>query len=300
MDSNRLYRARYLNMVMGVTDVKEIAEQAGLSREQVGKAISNNKADYEDIKADFAEDTIIGDYSRKYDVPKPVTLRGDTLENTLDRYFSLLQRGHITLDIVKSYLIKDDVKDSQITSILKDLEQRLKEYKAGDLNRLAEKLLEVEQLPVKWTVDYKTLCLVNIYPSPMLGKDGKLRGVKYTRERIDWRKGLPVDLATALYELEHPLYIDGQKLNPNPETWGEREYSILASKGREYGFFTELADYLGYKPEEFTVYKAKIIGYRKARARKESQEPVDFKKVAQVVAELMAEFKAKQQSSVTN
>lgn len=300
MDSNRLYRARYLNKVMGVTDVNEIAEQSGLSREQTSKAISNDITEYTDIKADFEVDTLTGDYSRKYDVPKPITLKGEKLESTLERYFSLLTRGHITLDIVKSYLINDDVNDSQITNILKDLGQRIRDYKTGDLKRLAEMLLQVEQLPVKWTIDRKTLSLVDLYPSPMLGNDGRLHGVKYTRERIDWRKDLPADLATALYELDTPLYIDGLKLNPNPETWGEREYSILASKGRERGFYVDLADYLGFTPEEFAVYMGRLHSHRKAIVRKENQEPVDFKKVTQIVAELMAEFKAKQHGTVTN
>ncbi|MDB6353996.1 hypothetical protein PH235_10540 [Trichococcus sp. K1Tr] len=300
MDNNRLYRARYLSKVIGVTDVNEIAEQAGLSREQASKAIGNDKAEYTDIKADFEADTLTGDYSRKYDVPKPVTLRGDKLESTVERYFSLLTRGNITLDIVKSYLISDDVKDSQITSILKGLAERLKEYRAGDLNSFAEKLLQIEQLPVKWAIDRKTLSLVNIYPSPMLSNDGRLDGVKYSRERIDWRKGLPQELATAVYRADNPLYIDGHKLPTDPETWGEREYSILASKDRERGFFAELADYLGYTTEEFAIYVGRLNCHKRATARKESQEPVDFKKVALIVAEGMAEFKAKQHSTVTN
>lgn len=300
MDYNRIYKARYMYTVDGVTDVKQIAEKTALSIEMASKAISDDMKYYSMVKADFAEDMAKDDFSRKYLVPKQVTLKAGKLEGPKERYFKLLRNGEITFDRIKSFLIADNVKDTQIAKILAELNQRLEEYKAGNFTRIAERLLQIEQLPPKWTVNKATGDLVTVYPAPLLDDNGNIYAVKYTRERIDWRKGLPLDLATALYELENPLYIDGQKLNPNPETWGEREYSILASKEREYGFYAELADYLGYTPEEFAVYVGRLQSHRKTTTRKENQEPVDFKKVAQKVAELMAEFKAKQHSTVIN
>lgn len=295
MDYNRVYQARYLNKVAGVTAVDEIAEQAGLSREQVYNAISDDITVYTDIKADFTADAVTGEYSRKYDIPKPVTLQGEILDNSTDRYFRLLTQGHVTLDIIKSYLINDDVRGSQIASILKDLGKRLREYRAEDLNEIAESLLAVEQLPLKWTVDRKTLTLADLYPSPMVSKDGYLHGVKYTRERIEWRRGLPPELARAVFLAEHPLDVDGHKLLADADTWGEREYSILGARGRGPGFYTRLADYMGYTIEEFAGYRAKIQKYRKtqANAEKEKAELTDSFKLEQRVSQLLADYVAK-------
>ena len=297
MDYNRVYQARYLNKVAGVTAIDEIAEQAGLSREQTSNAINDDKAVYPEIKADFTADAVTGDYSRKYDVPIPVTLKGEALENATDRYFRLLTQGHVTIDIIKSYLINDDVRGSQIASILKDLGKRLREYRAEDLAEIAESLLAVEQLPLKWTVDRKNLTLTDLYPSPMVSKNGYLHGVKYTRERIEWRRGLPPELARAVFLAEHPLDVDGHKLLADPETWGEREYSILGAKGRGHGYYTWLADYMGYTVEEFAVYKAKIQKYRKTQANAEKEEPpvepASDKQIEQMVAQLLAEYVAK-------
>lgn len=127
---------------------------------------------------------------------------------------------------------------------------------------------------------------------------GHIYGVKYTSKPVNWRADLPEDLAIALYDVEHPLFIDGVEMSANPDRWGPAEYAVLIQPGkRKRGFYQELADYLGMEYEELKAYLTKARSYL-ARAEKESKkeaeaEPVDLKKVARIVAEIIAEYKAK-------
>ena len=232
------------------------------------KAISNNRKDYPKIKADFAEDMATGDYSRVYDVPKAVKLMGAKWESKKDRYFKMLCNGDKSLDGIKSLLIADNIRDTQIEKILAELEERYKEYKAVDLIDLAKRLLKVEQLPSKWTIDRKTGNLITVYPSPLLDQEGHLYAVNYTSKPVNWRAELPTELAIEIYELEHTLYIDGVQISANPEYWGEKEYLLLASKERPHGFYAELAEYLGYTPEEFSLYTARLYPYKNVGGRR--------------------------------
>lgn len=75
----------------------------------------------------------------------------------------------------------------------------------------------------------------------------------------------------------------------------QREYSILGARGRGPGFYTRLADYMGYTIEEFAGYRAKIQKYRKtqANAEKEKAELTDSFKLEQRVSQLLADYVAK-------
>ena len=274
-------------------NVKVIAEQTGLSLEMASKAISDDMKHYPMVKADFAEDLAKGDFSRKYPVPKRITLRNADLALATDRYIKLLYNGEATLDQIKSYLIADNVRDSQIDELLPKLNQRFQEMRLLDYTETAQRLLDIEKLPPKWTVDRKSLSLQEIYPAPLVDRNGHIYGVKYSSNPVDWRKDLPTELRIAVYEAEHPLYIDGQELNCNPEKWGPKEFEILLGKSRYTGFFSELANYLGYTPAELLPYLNKARAYVK-QARKDAEaKPVDFKRIALIVAGLMADYKAK-------
>lgn len=298
MDYNRIYKARYLYTVTGISSIPEIAEQTGLSLEMARKAVDDSMKDYPTIKADFKADLEAGDFSRTYEVPPAVTLKGATWEAKKERYFNMLCNGEKTVDGLKTLLIADNVKGTQIAKILNDLSERYEEYKAVDLRQVAERLIAVEQLPSKFTIN-KAMEVVEVFPSPMVDREtGHIYGVKYTSKPINWRAGLPEDLAIALYDVEHPLFIDGVEMSADPDRWGPAEYAVLIRPGkRKRGFYQELADYLGMEYEELKPYLTKARSYL-ARAEKESKkeaeaEPVDLKKVARIVAELIAEYKAK-------
>lgn len=299
MDYNRIYKARYLFIVEGFMNVKVIAEQTGLSLEMVYKAISDDMKHYPMVKEDFAEDLAKGDFSRKYPEPKRITLRDANLTRATDRYIKLLYNGEATLDQIKSYLIADNVRDSQIDELLPKLNQRFQEMRLLDYTETAQRLLAIEQLPPKWSIN-KTRQVVQVYPSPMVDKNSHIYGIKYTAEKVNWRKNLPTELAIKLYELEHPLYIDGHKLSQDPETWGPREYEIIiGTKRRKHGYYLELADLLGLEEDELQPYINKARGYV-ANAKKVTEvegkaeaEPVDSQRIALIIADLKAKYRAR-------
>ena len=90
MDLNKIYRARYLYKVDGVKDIKAIAEATGLSLEMARKAVNDSMKDYPMIKADFKADQEAGDFSRQYEIPPKVTVKGATWEGKKERYFKML------------------------------------------------------------------------------------------------------------------------------------------------------------------------------------------------------------------
>lgn len=292
MDYNRIYRARYLYKVAGVTDIKEITEQTGLSLEMARKAVNNSMADYPRVKQDYAEDEARGDFSRNYEVPPVKRLVADKLQSAVERYVKLVVYEGKSLDQIKSLLIADDLKDTQITAILKDVESKVAEHRTEALENIVEQLLAIEQLPPKWTVN-KAMTVVEVFPSPMVDRSGHIYGVKYTRKPVNWRKDLPTELAIALYARENPLFIDGHKINPNPDQWGPAEYAvIIGTEYRKRGFYKELAEYLGMEYEELKPYLTRARGYLASVEMATQTEPTDFKKVARRVAVLMAEYKA--------
>lgn len=293
MDYNRIYKARYLYKLDGVTDIKEIAEQTGLSLEMARKAVNDSMKDYPTIKADFKADQERGDFSRQYEIPPTVTVKGATWEGKKERYFKMLCNGDKTLDGIKSLLIADNVKDTQIEKILNELNERYEEYRAVDLAEIAGKLLQIEQLPPKFTIN-RAMEVVTVYPSPMLDHaTGEIYGVRYTSAPVNWRADLPVDLAVAVYEAEHPLWVGGHSISPIPDRWGAREFEIIMDEAsRRKTFYAELREYLGYSPAELQPYITKARLHVKKKNSEPKAETADFKKVARIVAELMREYKA--------
>lgn len=111
MDYNKIYKARYLCKQGGITDIKEIAEQTGLSIEMARKAVDNSMKDYPTIKRDYTEDQEAGDFSRTYEVPTAKRLRAEKLQDAVARYVRLVVEDAKTLDQIKSFLIADDIQD---------------------------------------------------------------------------------------------------------------------------------------------------------------------------------------------
>lgn len=293
MDYNKIYKARYLCKVAGVTDIKEIAEATGLSMEMARKAVTDSMKDYPTIKADFTADQEAGDYSRQYPVPPVKRLVADKLQDAVARYVKLIQEDGKSLDNVKSLLIADNVKDTQINNILKTVESKVSEHRTEALEDIAKQLIAIEQLPSKWTIN-RAMAVVEVFPSPLVDRSGRVYGVKYTSERVDWRKDLPEALAVAVYEVEHPLYIDGHRISQDPERWGPAEYAVLiGTERRKRGFYQELADYLGMEYAELQPYITRARSYLANIEKEPEVEPADFKKVARIVAGLVAEYKAR-------
>jgi hypothetical protein len=292
VDYNKVYKARYLYKVAGVSDIAEITQQTGLSLEIARKAVDDSMNYYPSIKADFTADTVTGNYNRRYDVESK-RLSAEKQHEAIERYTKLVVYEGKSLDYIKSLLLNDDVQDGQINRILAEVECKVSAHKAERLADIAEQLLAIEQLPSKWTVN-KAMEVVEVFPSPLVDRNGHIYGVKYSSTPINWRKSLPVELAIALYEKEHPLYIDGHRISPLPDHWGPAEYAVLIQPGkRKRGFYQELADYLGMEYEELMPYLTRARGYLASVEKEPEAKPVDFKRIALIVAGLMADYKAK-------
>ena len=292
MDLNKIYRALYLYTVDGVTDIKEIAEQTGLSIGVTREAV-DSKRFFPRVKEDFKEDQERGEYSRTYEV-KYKRLQADSLAEAIDRYVNLILRDGKTLDFIKGLMLSDNVKDGQINSVLAEVARVVSEHKAERLQDIVEELLEIEQLPSKFTIN-KALEVTEVFPSPMVDRSGHVVAVKYTAERVDWRKALPTELAIKLYEIEHPLWIDGHKVSPDLETWGPTDYRIIAGAGKgKHGFYKEVAEYLGMAYSELVPYIQKAKSYVTYAEKEKAQgEPTDFNHIEQMVAQLKAEYVAR-------
>lgn len=297
MDYNKIYRARYLYKVAGISSITDIAEQTGLSLEMARKAVNDSMADYPRMKQDFQADQEAGDYSRQYELPATKRLKAEKLQSAVDRYVNLILNDGKSLDNVKSLLIADDLADGQINSILKEVASKVSEAKAESLGETAEQLLAIEALPPKFTVN-KAMEVVTVFPSPMVDRTGHITGIKYSSKPVNWRAHLPTELRIAVYEAEHPLYIDidgvnGVAISPDPEKWGPKEFELLVGKPRRNGYFSELADYLEMTPSELQPYLNKARAHVKQDSKVAEAEPVDFKRVDRIVKELVAEFRAK-------
>lgn len=293
MDLNKIYRALYLYND-GVTDIKEIAEQTGLSIGLTREAV-DSKRFFPKVKEDFKADQEAGNYSRTYEV-KHKRLQADSLAEAIDRYVNLIQRDGKTLDFIKGLMLSDNVRDGQINSVLAKVSRIVAEHKAERLQDIVEELLEIEQLPPKFTIN-KALEVTEVFPSPMVDRTGHVVAVKYTAERVDWRKDLPTELAIALYQVEHPLWLDDHKVSSNPETWGPTDYYVIARAGKgKHFFYKELAEYLEMEHSELAPFIQKArsyVTYAEKEKEKPPVEPTDFKRIEQMVAQLKADYVAR-------
>lgn len=220
MDLNKVYRLLEINSC-GVKDVKELAEESGLTEHLVSSVLGGKK--YRALSEEFKEDKAAG-IKREYSVPTAVKLSGKEYMSTTDRYLNRLKNKGKTIDEIHSLLIIDDVEPQQATKMIEELEQILEEHKQLEMEFALDKIEEILQLPTKWAIVENDV--IEVRPVPVL--DGlQVVGVEYLENNAFY---MPDELFKVYVSYKYQVYKFLKGDLDHDLTFTERANVSLANK----------------------------------------------------------------------
>lgn len=180
MDFNKAYKAIHMYYAEGITNIDKISEETGVRPKLINRLIKGEA--FPAVLADYKADAEAGDFSRVYELPKPVKLSKLDYVSVYNSYLTKLLAGRETLSDIKGFLIEDDIEAKQANKMYKSLETAYNEQIEQVLEDKLLNILEVLELPTKWSID-KDGNVIDIYPHPVLNVANDVIGVQYKKDK---------------------------------------------------------------------------------------------------------------------
>jgi hypothetical protein len=179
VDSNLAYKTLHMKYVKGLR-INKIATETGLTLKVVSGILSSVRMP--EVANDFFNDRKAGaDFSRTYPKPKYSKLSRMDYHYLESRYMSLLYKGMMSLQEIRSHLLEDDIEPAQADKLMQTLKDFL-EAKHGDiLDSKLEKVLDVLAQDTRWRMTAKGI--VTVYPFPLLDADYNVTRIEYQEGR---------------------------------------------------------------------------------------------------------------------
>jgi hypothetical protein len=214
MDLNKVYKALYLYHVEGYSNINKIADETGLYPKLINMLIKGEA--YGSVVSDFMSDKKAEDFTRVYNLVKPVKLSKIEYLDVLSNYLQKLLSGRATMRDIRGYLTEDDIYEPQARKMLKELEKAYNSKIEEVLDDKLFNILEVLRKPIKWSID-KDGNIIEIFPHPVLNKQNEVIGIEYKKERAYL---LPDELFDRYCSLQDDIEREDKKgLNAQPRSY---------------------------------------------------------------------------------